>query len=530
MFGKAEVVGKHSAEAQAQRAANEASNRTSGGDATLLKPAVEMPRHASSAEPSQGKTHRVGKIIAIICAVIGALLLVCYLVGVALFARVFFLPATSVNSENVSLRPMGEVASEHTESAGSYKLAVTGQGIDLTIPATNIDLTLDGNAYVDSVMSQINTWAWPALVFSSRDLRVDVVASYDETKVTKLVGSTVESLNANATPPVNAEVAFVSESGRYEVIGGAPGTELNVAAVTNAVAAALTSLQTSVSITEEHLVQPEIKADDATLVAQAAELNKYVGATQTLTVADNTVRVVDGNQIIQWVSYNPDGSATVNSEAVTAWAQGELSEELDSVGSTRNYIRPDGKEVQVGGGTYGWSIDGAELATQMIANISAGTPATIEIPMLQTAVSFNPGAADWGSRYVDIDLSEQYVRLYDDAGALIWESSCVSGKTSDGHGTPTGVYYMNDYRATGNVELRGKIDPKTNQPEYISYVTYWMPFIDNAVALHDASWRGSFGGSIYQYNGSHGCVNLPTDAAASLFNLVAVGDVVVVHY
>ncbi|MEE1273363.1 MAG: L,D-transpeptidase, partial [Olegusella sp.] len=61
-------------------------------------------------------------------------------------------------------------------------------------------------------------------------------------------------------------------------------------------------------------------------------------------------------------------------------------------------------------------------------------------------------------------------------------------------------------------------------------VTYWMPFIGNDVGLHDASWRSQFGGSIYQYNGSHGCVNLPTDKAAQLYGLTRVGDKVIVHW
>ena len=57
-----------------------------------------------------------------------------------------------------------------------------------------------------------------------------------------------------------------------------------------------------------------------------------------------------------------------------------------------------------------------------------------------------------------------------------------------------------------------------------------MPFIDNLWAFHDASWRGNFGGTIYQYAGSHGCINLPSDKAADLYSATQIGDVVVVHY
>ena len=43
-----------------------------------------------------------------------------------------------------------------------------------------------------------------------------------------------------------------------------------------------------------------------------------------------------------------------------------------------------------------------------------------------------------------------------------------------------------------------------------------MPF-DGGIGLHDASWRSEFGSDIYLYNGSHGCVNLPYDAAKIIY-------------
>jgi lipoprotein-anchoring transpeptidase ErfK/SrfK len=44
-----------------------------------------------------------------------------------------------------------------------------------------------------------------------------------------------------------------------------------------------------------------------------------------------------------------------------------------------------------------------------------------------------------------------------------------------------------------------------------------MPFYDGQ-GLHDAPWRSEFGGTIYQTNGSHGCINLPADAAKVIYD------------
>ena len=59
-------------------------------------------------------------------------------------------------------------------------------------------------------------------------------------------------------------------------------------------------------------------------------------------------------------------------------------------------------------------------------------------------------------------------------------------------------------------------------------VDRWMKFT-GAVGIHGASWRSKFGGDIYKYNGSHGCVNLPHDVALNLYDMVDIGTMVVVH-
>ena len=54
---------------------------------------------------------------------------------------------------------------------------------------------------------------------------------------------------------------------------------------------------------------------------------------------------------------------------------------------------------------------------------------------------------------------------------------------------------------------------------YSVWVNFWICFLPH-YGLHDASWRGSFGGDIYEYDGSHGCVNLSYNSASTLYDLV----------
>ena len=86
------------------------------------------------------------------------------------------------------------------------------------------------------------------------------------------------------------------------------------------------------------------------------------------------------------------------------------------------------------------------------------------------------------------------------------ETDFVSGNESRGWATPGGAYPLT-YKQR-NATLRGE--------GYATPVSYWMPF-NGGIGLHDASWRGSFGGTIYKTGGSHGCINLPPKAAKTIF-------------
>ena len=152
---------------------------------------------------------------------------------------------------------------------------------------------------------------------------------------------------------------------------------------------------------------------------------------------------------------------------------------------------------------------------QIISDIESGIETEREpIYTLKGSVR---GENDYGNTYVEIDLTNQKVYLYVD-GVQLASSSCVTGNISKGHTTPPGIFPLT-YKQK-NAVLRG--------PGYASPVKFWMPF-NKGIGLHDASWRGSFGGSIYKTNGSHGCINLPYDMAKTLYDHVYQGMPVICY-
>lgn len=491
-------------------------------------PQPDLPPSADPADDAQGKRPRRAWLTAVLVVVV--LLVTTYLVGVVAFMRIF-LPSTTVNGSDVSLKSIDEIAQASADSIDTFSLAVSGEGLDLTISAADIKASVDGGAFARGAISQQRPWMWPVELSGTHELTVESRMSYDAALLSDLVGSAVDMANKDAKDPVNASIAYDEKAKRYEVKPEEAGTRLDKAAVLEVVRTALGTGEDSVELGDEVLVQPEVLSTDERLDSAVKQANSYLGATQEIVTNGTTIATIDADQLRQWVTLRDDLSVSFDEEACVKWAQGDLSKQLDTYGSKRTYTRPDGKEFTVSGGTYGWIIDGADIAARIAENVRTGNAGTVEASWKQEAATWKPGGQDWGNRYIDIDLAEQHVRFYDD-GNVIWEADCVSGgldNKGEMHATPTGVYAINSNMRSGHVKLTGKIDPKTKKPEYISYVDYWMPFVDDSVALHDADWRSSFGGQIYQSNGSHGCVNLPVGKARELYGMVGTGTVVVVH-
>jgi lipoprotein-anchoring transpeptidase ErfK/SrfK len=116
---------------------------------------------------------------------------------------------------------------------------------------------------------------------------------------------------------------------------------------------------------------------------------------------------------------------------------------------------------------------------------------------------------------VDVYISEQKLYYYEN-NKLILTSDVVTGKKDK---TPRGNYKV----------LRKKKDIYLKGDTFLDHVDYWVAFIGGLYGIHDASWRSEFGGDIFQSDGSHGCVNMPTDNMKKLYNRIEIGTAVNIY-
>ena len=129
--------------------------------------------------------------------------------------------------------------------------------------------------------------------------------------------------------------------------------------------------------------------------------------------------------------------------------------------------------------------------------------------------------------FIVVDISEQKL-IYFKHNEVIIDTNVVTGMKNN-HDTPTGYYIVKKYNKQRHRTLKGKNDDGT---DYEAYVDYWMPFItERSIGFHDASWReeDEFNDSTYIYDGSHGCVNMPFDAAKALYKAITYDEDVIIR-
>lgn len=491
---------------------------------------MKVPPQEGKSTDTKPQAGGLGKGPKAALVVAGALVVLvggAYLGGVAYFGSTY-LPGTTLNGRDVSLKTVNEAASELQDELDGYSLHVTGNGVDLTVTAADVSLTCNAEEAANEALAQTNVWAWPLEISGTHSLTVETTLTFDRDALVALLTPFVDASAQEAVSAGSEGIHFDADKGVFALDDQLVPYHLNLDAVADKVAAAFEGREKNLVLGDDCLEEGSALQD---AVNQA---NVYVSAATTLTLGGQHAYDVTPGKIAEWVTINDDLTASLDSDAILAWCKGELSDLLDSYGSERTYTRPDGVTCTVNDGsrrfgtsTYGWITDGSALSELLVAAIEAGEPSTIDIPTKQSAATVNPGGQDWGDRYIDVDLTNQHA-IFFDGGTVIWEADITSGQPSLGRDTPTGVWKVTS-RQSGDINLRGPIDPETGKPEWDSHVQFWVGVVASEVGFHNAPWQSVFGGQIYTWNGSHGCIRLDYDDAKALYEVVTVGDVVVIH-
>ena len=462
----------------------------------------------------------------LICGIVVLVLLIVYLAGM-LYYNDKFLNGTMVNGSDVGVMTLQKANDQLSKKVNGQSLKlIFNDGQSEVLQSAQLGVSYNKDNSLNQLMKNQNKWAWFIGFFKNeKNTLTDLIQISDE-NLTNGIASMEHAKEENQIAPTDAYIQY--KDGSFSIIEETLGSKFNIEELVKNIKVALSEGKQQLDVTKANgYVKPQVYKDDQDLNNQLKAANEYCLSAITYTTPKGKEIALDGSTLITWLSKQDDGSYTkdesVFKEKLTAFVK-ELASQYNSIGATRTFTGKDGQSHTVSGGTYGFRVSTDSEVSALLKMINENKSENNRIPEHtgQLPSGENGGL---GTTYLEINITKQHLWFVKD-GSVVLESDFVSGKESDPTRlTPSGTYYI--YNKERNRVLRGTKQPN-GKYEYESPVSYWMPF-NKGIGLHDASWRSTFGRDIYINSGSHGCINLPTGFAGSLYSQIYVNLPVVVY-
>ena len=476
--------------------------------------------------PIQKKKHKGLKVTGIVAAML-AVTAACAYGAVSYYYSDRFFEGTYINGIDCSNKTAYEVEQLIADSVENYSIQVASRNQEAqTITGSQINYHYMSDGEVLDLLKEQKPYEWVRGFFETKSYTTQENATFDK----NLLQAEVKSLSCaqpeNQVDPENAYVALDGDS--FTIVPETEGSKLKVKEAYKALDTAISTGQTTIDLnsTPDVYAAAAVTSEDPTLLATKDAYNNYTKASITYTFGDQTV-TLDGNTLKDWLQFDEKGQLVQDDSSFTQHVKdfvAQLASEHDTVGTTRSFNTTSGRTVGVYGSAYGWKINQDAEVQQLTEEIRTGTQTTREPVYSMRANAY--GYNDIGSTYIEVDLTDQHMYYYQN-GSIIFDSDIVSGDIRyEDRKTPPGIFTL--YWKKSPDVLRGEKKPDGTY-EYETPVTYWMPF-NGGIGFHDATWQDYFGGDRYTYAGSHGCINMPLDAAATLYNIIDTNVPIVCFY
>lgn len=526
---------------------------------TISYPVEDMGRGEKSTEAASRDSRKKrkfpwGKFLGITAGILLLGAAAAYGYGVHYYSE-RFLPGTFIDGVLVENLTPAEAQAKITERSAAVDshFAVTGK--DGTVETVDLGPAALSRRYsgLENVIAAQNKWAFlPEKEISKYPAGAYTVVVGDPFAFEKAVLSMKMADPVINEAPKDAFAAFDEATDTYSVVPEQEGTTVIPETFVGCIRAALEGGAHSITFTREDpegvYEKPVIRADNEALCGYVSRMNALKEIHAKVDLGAGTVMEIPTAEIRKMMTKDlvtPEGAkpAAEVSAAIDRDAFDNYMFRLDGWYSTKSparvryFMSASGKKELVDNTDYGWEMDreatGALLYTMLeeaVRKTVVDPAASEQYPEHQiTAVwkqtaNSHETANDVGNTWAEVDIANQKMYLVVD-GALVLDSPVVTGmQAAKGRRTPTGMFQIT-FKAT-NRDLVGYNSDGTEA--YRSRVNYWMPFNKN-IGFHDATWRGSFGGEIYVYSGSHGCVNMPLAKAKELYQYVYKGMPVIVY-
>ena len=444
-------------------------------------------------------------------------------IGLAIYYHNAFAYGTWINNVYCTGRSIQEVNKDLVDNFTYDGLTVYDKdGNFYVIAAEDINYQFDFMKALEIYQKQQDPWMWIETLYHGDSAELSPVVSYDRQALKEIFDEIPFLAVENERPEEMHTVSIVKTNQGYELLNERIDV-LQVDEAKNAIVAAIEESQEMLSLADEgcyHDLPLTAQMQDTLRIWEQVE--RFQKCNIIYEMGDEQIPI-DASIVCDWIEIDEDGRFAIDESGNLVLRENaieefidQLAEEYDTVGASRQFQATRGELVTVEGGTYGNKIDRSAEVEYLTEAFWNNRQEVHEPTYVQTA--WAQGKNDIGTTYIEVDMTEQMMYYYVDGVQKI-ATPIVTGNTSRRMGTPSGVNYV--YLKQTNRILRGE--------GYASHVDFWMPVKGN-IGIHDAAWRSKFGGTIYQTNGSHGCINTPRDAMVQLYESAEVGTPVVMFY
>ena len=474
-------------------------------------PVTPEPLPKQKKKPGIGALVFVGSLLC--CAIIA--IAAAYFYYADYFSKRFF-PGTIINERDVSVLEPDQVKQDIANEIVTYHLDIKElNDVTETITSEDIALAYVDDGAVDKILEEQDTRLWFLRLLGTKTYEVSTGTTYDHEKAEQVVNG-LSCLNPeNITAPVDAQL--VDNGTSFSIQPEVEGNQLDEEKFKSMVFDALDSGETEIDVVKDDCyLHPLRRSDDENLNTRMNEYNAILGVNVYYVFGENT-EYVNADTLRPFITDDGNHVTLAGDYArklVYGWGQ-----KYDTFGLAREFTTHSGEVIMLpDGGDYGWVINKDATIADVQDAVTTQAAGERTPTFLYKAMGWDNG--DITGTYVEVSISEQHLWCYHNY-ELVMDTDVVTGLPTSDRETRRGIYAIDakkEHATLGRLDVQG----------YASPVDYWAPF-DGGRGLHDAPWRGSFGGDIYLYDGSHGCVNIPSQNMAAIFNAIEIGNAVIIY-
>lgn len=432
--------------------------------------------------------------------------------GVLIFSFIT-LPNTYINGKNVSYASRESALEEVGEG---FKLEVLGRD-DRKLVINSKEISYDAKIPKNASIDQ-NAMLWPfnLLGLTKDKLKFDYKINYDKDKLDDIIKES--PLFTNITEPQDAGLVFKGDS--FDIKEAVMGNKLDYGKVRAEIEKAITTDHKDIKLTDSYYENPTVLSDSKELKQLEEDAKKIEAMNIKFNFNGFDIKLT-GKDLVAMLEQKGD-KFTIDYDKLMDFMK-EVADKTDTYGKDRKFKATGIGEIVVNPGVYGYLLDQAATGDEVLKLFNQRKSGDIEPIYERYGFERTKDGGDIGNTYIEVDLSRQHLWFYKN-GELVVESPIVTGINQGGWQTNVGVGSI--LSKNTNQTLKGE---DFFGGKYSTPVKYWMPIGWDGEGFHDADWRYSFGGSIYQTDGSHGCLNLPPSVAETIFNNVEIHTPVVVY-